>query len=174
MSTNYIDKLVSTGFTVRQSTKLVNQVTKICDQFIAQLQDQSIPTKQWNESDKPALLHSLQLVREISALGSQEPSQLKNIDRYQLDQIERNLKDDINAVKSAVQLDISLEERRNDSNSQEIHRICRECIAYASLQSQQSQKRLNRVERSATTAICTFAGLLATSFFGYCIFFKQY
>lgn len=171
---NYIDKLVSTGISVRQATKLVNQVSKICDQFIAQLQDQSIPTKQWNELDKPALHQSLQSLREISSLGPQETKQLKNIDRYQLDQIERNLKDDINAVKSAVQLDISLEERRNDSNAQEIHRICRECIAYASLQSQQSQKRLNRVERSATTAICTFAGVLASSFLGYCLFFKQY
>ena len=91
-----------------------------------------------------------------------------------MDQIEHNLNDDFNAVKSAIQLDISLEQRRNDSNTQEIQRICRECVAYASLQNQESQKRLEKVEKSATTAICTFAGLLASSFLGYCLFFKEY
>ena len=178
---HHIDKLVSSGLSVGQATKLISQINKICDQLYTQIQTQNTLSSQWSSIDYPELTSTVSSIRNLfippgSSLNhsGNTSSPLQSIDKYQLDQIERSLKDDFVALKSAVQLDISLESRRNTYNTQEIQRICRECIAYASLQSQESKKKLESVERSATSAICAFAGLLGCSFVGYCFFFKEY
>jgi hypothetical protein len=140
---------------------------QILDHFFCLPLDNATPLERWTGQDLPALSHQQTQLQLYSQAFPQPPSKGATT-QSQLERLEATLKDDHEAIRSAVQLDISLEQRRNAQGVQEIESLVLQCLQHAKEQRIEAQSKLLWVDKSATWAICSFAGLLTASFVIYC------
>lgn len=148
--------------------------TQLLEHFYSIPLHNSTPMERWSVADLPALTQQqtqlqLQLYSQAFPQPTSASASKGATNQNQLEKLEATLKDDHEAIRSALQLDISLEQRRNAQGVQEIEALVLQCLEHAKEQRIDAQKKLQRVDKSATWAICSFASLLTGSFLVYCI-----
>jgi hypothetical protein len=164
------DKLIQAGLSSRTAMVLINSLDKIATEKIKELCRFYLSSKEYEEILNMYHHHIERFHHDSQTIQSThheaERESYKTLSSN-VQNVSDAVMEEIKALESGLQLDVSLERKKTDEALKGIMDTAKESEAYMKTKLQGVQNDLKSVETHARTAIIGFVSILAISFIGY-------